>query len=100
MEQNLVSFQNSMYPHVGTYIPYFGFSFSGIGSAPTMWPLMSNPLLNLMAPPKPILGVAQIEIVIDREETLDEDDVFLERKHNLIMQKIVPTIKLYHEQMD
>ncbi len=53
-----------------------------------------------MAPPKPILGVAQIEIVIDREETLDEDDVFLERKHNLIMQKIVPTIKLYHEQMD
>jgi hypothetical protein len=24
----------------------------------------------------------------------------LERKHNLIMQKIVPTIKLYHEQMD
>ncbi len=81
MEQNLVGFQNSMYLHVGTYIPYFGFSYGGIGSAPTMWPLMSNPLANLMAPPKPILGVSQAKIVIDCKETLDEDDVFLERKH-------------------
>jgi hypothetical protein len=52
-----------------------------------------------MAPPKPILGVAQTEIVIDQEENLDEDDVFLERKHNLILQRIVPTRKPYHEQM-
>ncbi len=88
-----------MYPHVGTCIPYFGFSYGGIGNALTMWPLMSNPLRNLMAPPKPILGVAQTEIVIDQEENLDEDDVFLERKHNLILQRIVPTRKPYHEQM-
>jgi hypothetical protein len=36
MEQNLVSFPNSMYPHVGPYTPYFGFGYEGIRRAPTM----------------------------------------------------------------
>jgi hypothetical protein len=29
MEQNPVGFPNSMYPHVGPYIPYFGSSYQG-----------------------------------------------------------------------
>jgi hypothetical protein len=29
-----------------------------------------------MAPPKPILGVAQVEIVINHEENLDDEDFF------------------------
>jgi hypothetical protein len=50
MEQNLVGFPSSMFPHVGPYTPYFGFGYDGIGSAPTMWPLMSNPLPNFTTP--------------------------------------------------
>jgi hypothetical protein len=36
MEQNLVGFPNSMYPHVGPYTPYFGFGYKGIRGVPTM----------------------------------------------------------------
>jgi hypothetical protein len=46
MEKNLVIFPNSMYPHVEPYTPYFGFGNGDIGSVPTMWPSMSNPLAN------------------------------------------------------
>jgi len=45
MEQNLVGFPNSMYLHVGTYTPYFGYSYKGVGGVPTMWPLMFDPLI-------------------------------------------------------
>jgi hypothetical protein len=57
MEQNLVGFPNSMYPHVGPYTPYFGFGYKGIGGVPTMWPPMSDPLTNLTTSPKPILAI-------------------------------------------
>jgi hypothetical protein len=29
MEQNLMGFPNSMYPHVGPYTPYFGYGYGG-----------------------------------------------------------------------
>jgi hypothetical protein len=63
MEKNPIGFSNSMYLHVGPYTPYFGFEYGSIGSAPTMWPPMSNPLPNFISPPKPILGIAQVGIV-------------------------------------
>jgi len=47
-----------MYPHVVLYTPYFGFGNGDIGSVPTMWPSISNPLVNPIAPLKPILGIA------------------------------------------
>jgi hypothetical protein len=58
MEQNPIGFPNSMYPHVGPYTPYFGFEYGEIKNAPTMWPPMFDPLLNLISPPKLILGIA------------------------------------------
>ncbi len=63
-----------------------------------MWPLMSNHLVNPIATLKPILKIAQTGIVINREEPLNEDDDYSERKHNLIMPQIVHIKKLYHEQ--
>jgi hypothetical protein len=45
---------HGVYPHVGPYTPYFGFGYKGIGSVPTIWPPMSDPLINPMALPKPI----------------------------------------------
>jgi hypothetical protein len=65
MEQNLVGFPNSMYPHVGTYIPYFGYGYGDMGSVPTMWPLMFDPSPNLTKPPKLILGITQARIVMN-----------------------------------
>jgi hypothetical protein len=56
MEQNLIGFPNSMYPHVGPYTPYFCYGYEGM-SAPTMWPPMSNPLANPIVLPNPILGI-------------------------------------------
>jgi len=58
MEQNPVDFPNSIYPHVGPYTPYFGSSYEGIRSVPTMWPPMSNPLVSPTTLPKPVLGIA------------------------------------------
>jgi hypothetical protein len=49
MEQNPISFPNSMYLHVGPCTPYFGFGYGGIRSAPIMWHPISNPLVNLIA---------------------------------------------------
>jgi hypothetical protein len=57
-----------MYPHVGPFTPYFGFGYEDIRSVLTMWPPMSNPLANPIVPPKPILGIAQVGIIIDQEE--------------------------------
>jgi hypothetical protein len=71
-----------MYPHVGPYTPYVGFGNKDIGSFPIMWPSMSNPLANPITPPKPILGIAQIGIVIDHGEPSNDDDEYSERKHN------------------
>jgi hypothetical protein len=34
IEQNLVGFPNSMYPHVGPYTPYFGSGYGGVGDVP------------------------------------------------------------------
>jgi hypothetical protein len=82
MDQILVGFPNSMYPHVGTYTPYFGFGYGGIGRVPILWPPMFNPFANPIAPPQPILGIAQIGVVIDHKEPLDEDMESFERKHN------------------
>jgi hypothetical protein len=80
MEQNGVGFPNSMYPHVGPYTPYFGFSYGGIVSVPTMWSPMSNPLIVPMALPKLVLGIAQARIVIDHEEPLKEDEDYSKKK--------------------
>jgi hypothetical protein len=74
--------QNSMYPHVGPYTPYFGSSYQGIASVPIMWYPMSNLLTNPMAPSKPISGIAQAGIVTNRKEFLDEDEDNSKRKHN------------------
>jgi hypothetical protein len=93
MEQNLVSFPNSMYFHVGPYTPYFGYGYGGIKNAPTMWPPMPNPLVNPITSPKPVLEITQNEIV---GELLGEDDDFLERKHNPKMPRIIPIKKPYH----
>jgi hypothetical protein len=57
-----------------------------------------NVLVNPIAPPKPILGIAQIGIVIDRGEPSDDNDEYSKRKHNPRMLQIIPTKKLYHEQ--
>jgi hypothetical protein len=97
MEQNLVGFPNSMFLHIGPYIPYFGFGYSGIGSVFIMWPPMSNPFANIMAPPKLVLGVAQIGVVTNHEEPLNEDNDSSKRKHNPRMPQIVPTRKPYNE---
>ncbi len=35
---------------------------------------MSNPLANITTSPKLVLGVAQVEIVTNHREPLDEDD--------------------------
>jgi hypothetical protein len=82
MEQNLVGFPNSILLYVGPYITYFGVSYDGIGSAHVLWPLMFDCVTNIMAPPHPILGVAQVGIVTNHREPLDEDDDFFESKHN------------------
>jgi hypothetical protein len=76
MEKNLVYFPNSMYPHVGPYTPYFGFSYEGIRSVPTIWPLMSNPLTNPTLTPKLVLGITQDEFVTNHEEPLGKDHDF------------------------
>ncbi len=72
----MVCFPNSMYPHVGPYTPYFGSSYEGIGSVPTIWPPMSNPLANPTSTPKLVLGITQDEIVTNHGEPLGEDDDF------------------------
>jgi hypothetical protein len=59
---------------------------------------MSIPLTNLIAPPRSILGVAQIGIVMDYGEPLDEDNDSSKRKHNLRMPRIILIGKPYHEQ--
>jgi len=58
MEQNPIGFPKLMFLHVGPYAPYFGSSYGGIGSALVMWFPISNPLVNMITPFKPILGVA------------------------------------------
>jgi len=74
MEQNPVGFPNSVFLHVGPYTSYFCSSYDGIGSVFVMWPPMSNPLINITTSPKLVLGVAQVEIVTNHREPLDEDD--------------------------
>ncbi len=58
---------------------------------------MSNPFANIMAPPKLVLGVAQIGVVTNHEEPLNEDNDSSKRKHNPRMPQIVPTRKPYNE---
>jgi hypothetical protein len=58
MEQYPVGFPNPIYFHVGPYTPYFGFSYEGIRSVPTMWPPRSNSLANPTTPLKPISRIA------------------------------------------
>jgi hypothetical protein len=82
MEQNPVGFPNSICLHVGPYSPYFCVSYDGIGSAHVLWPLMFDHVTKIMAPPHSILGVAQVGIVANHGEPLDEDDDFSKSKHN------------------
>ncbi len=63
-----------------------------------MWIPMSNPLINLMSPPKLILGIAQVGIVTNCKEPSDEDEDYFEREHNPMMPQIISIKKLYHEQ--
>ncbi len=97
MEKNLVIFPNSMYPHVEPYTPYFGFGNTDIGSVPTMWPSMSNPLANLVTPQSQFWELHKLGLT-NRGEPLDEDDEYSKKKHNSRMPQIIPTKKLYHEQ--
>lgn len=66
-----------MFLHVGPYAPYFGSNYGGIRSVLVMWLPISNPLINITTPLKPILGVTQARIVRNHGEPLDEDDDFL-----------------------
>ncbi len=85
-----------MYFQVGPYTPYFGFGYRGIKNVPTMRPPMFDPLINPMASPKPILKIAQIEIVTNYEEPSNEDQGLLWKKTqlqdatNCSYRKIVP----------
>jgi hypothetical protein len=97
MEQNPIGFPNSMYLHVGPYIPYFGSSYKGIGGVPIMWPPMSDPLINPMISPKLVPRIAQTRIVTNCGEPLDEDEDYSMRKHNYKMPQIIFTKKLYHD---
>jgi hypothetical protein len=47
-----------MFPFVGPYPTFFGFGYNGMGSVPTMWPLMFGPFVNIIVAPKPVPGVA------------------------------------------
>jgi hypothetical protein len=98
MEQNLVGFPNLMYPHVGSYTPYFGYSYGGIGSVPTMWPPMFDPLINPTTSSTPILKFAQTGIITNRNNPLDEDEDYSKEKHNTKMPQIIPIKKMYHDQ--
>ncbi len=73
MEQNPIGFPNWMYPHVGPCTPYFDFGYGGIKSVPTMWPPISDPLINLIAPPKLVMGIAQVGIVTNCKEFSNEN---------------------------
>jgi len=74
MEQNLASFLNSMFLHVGPYTSYFGFGYGGIGSVLIMWPPMSDPFVNDTTPLKLISEVAQVGIITYYGEPSGEDD--------------------------
>jgi hypothetical protein len=52
-----------------------------------MWPPMSDPFVNIIASPKLVMRVAQVGIVTDHMEPLDEVDDSFKRKHNLRMLK-------------
>ncbi len=82
-----------MFPPIGPYIPYFGSSYSGIRSVPTMWPLISNLFVNITTTTKLVLQVAQARVVIDHGEPLEDDDNSFERKHNPRMPQILLTRK-------
>ncbi len=43
---------------------------------------MSDPLTNPTTSPKLVSGIAQVDIVTNHEEPLDEDENYLKRKHN------------------
>ncbi len=46
------------------------------------------------------MRIAQTEIMTNREELLDEDENYFEKKHNPKMPQIVPIKKLYHDQKE
>jgi hypothetical protein len=71
--------------------------YKGIESVATMWPPMFDPLTNPMASPKPISRIAQVGIITNHGEPLDEDGDYFERKHNLRMSQIVPLEKSYDD---
>ncbi len=71
-----------MYPHVRFYTPYFGFSYRGIRSVPTMWPPISNPLTNPTTSLKLVSKIAQVGIVTNCMEPSDEEKDYFERNHN------------------
>ncbi len=98
MEHNLVGFPNSMYIHVRPYTSYFGFGYRGIGSVPTMWPPMFDPLTNPTTPSKSISRITQARFVTDRREPSDEEKNYSKRKHSPRMPQIIPIRKPYHEQ--
>jgi hypothetical protein len=98
IEQNPIGFPNSMYPHVGPCTPYFGFGYGGIGSVPTMWPPIFNPLVNFITPLNQVLGIAQARIVTNCKDPSDENKDYFKRKHNTRTPQIVPIGKSYNEQ--
>jgi hypothetical protein len=97
IRKNSTGFSNSMYPHVGLYTPYFGFGYKGIRNDPTMWPPISNPLTNPMTSLKLVSIIAQVGIIKDCGEPLDEEMDYLKKKHNPKMPQFVPAKKSYHD---
>jgi hypothetical protein len=86
-----------MFSPIGPYTPYFGSSYSGIGSVLAMWPPIYSPFVNITTTPKLVLQVAQARVVIDHGEPLDDDDNSFKRKHNPRMPRILLTKKPYNE---
>jgi hypothetical protein len=57
VEQNLIRFSNYNFSPIGSYPPFFGLTYLGMGIVPTIWPQMFDPITNVVLAPKLVLGV-------------------------------------------
>jgi len=54
----LISFSNDKFYPIGSYPPFFGPTYLGMGIVPTIWLQMFDPIINVVLTPKLVLGVA------------------------------------------
>jgi hypothetical protein len=47
-----------MFSPIGSYPPFFGPTYLGMGIVPTIWPQMFDPIINVVLTPKLVSGVA------------------------------------------